>query len=64
MVAGKRLQEHTVRQQVLDGLYSTNLPDAFRRFGTDFVEVYPIPLSCCISNLQGKHTIYVLDPNA
>ena len=42
MVAGKRLQEHTVKQQILDGLYSTNLPDAFRRFGTDFVEVYPI----------------------
>lgn len=64
MVAGKRLQEHTVRQQVLDGLYSTNLPDAFRRFGTDFVEIYPIPISCVTRNLQGRNTIYVLDPNA
>lgn len=64
MVAGKRLQENTIRQQIFYGLYTTNLPDAFRRFGTDFVEVYPIPVSCVTRNLQGRNTIYVLDPNA
>lgn len=56
MVCGLVLSESFVRRRIKEGNFATDIHSAFLKFGTDFVQVSPIPdgLDLLISLKQAK----------
>lgn len=43
MLKGQSVGENYIKQKILSGDYTLNFKDAFQRFGSNFIEVSPIP---------------------
>lgn len=46
MVTGKCLSDQMVEKMIVEGSFATNFAAAFRKYGTNFIAVHPVPTSC------------------
>lgn len=71
MVTGRVLSSVMLEQFISAGNFATNFPAAYRKFGTNFIPVRPIPPSCIQAIYDRKdpdeqmeeNTCYVPNPD-